>query len=142
VGVDGVRLHERWSKDGPRAYLSLMVPGFPNMFMLYGPNSQPVSGGTSLPNWYQIWSGYIAQCLVRMIEEGYSQVQVTEKAHDRYNEALDIESRSLVMMNDAASIDKNYYVNEFGRVQVNVAFESPYFHAMSSKPDWNDLELS
>ena len=44
---DGVDLHDCWSKDGPRAYLSMMVPDFPNMFMLYGPNSQPVSGGTA-----------------------------------------------------------------------------------------------
>jgi 4-hydroxyacetophenone monooxygenase len=101
-----------------------------------------VSGGTSLPSWYQIWSGYIAQCLIRMIEEGYSQVQVTEDAHDRYNAALDAESKKLVMMTDKASIDKNYYVNEFGRLQVNAAFESPLFHAMSSTPDWNDLQLA
>ena len=77
-----------------------------------------------------------------MIEEGYSQVQCTEEAHDRYNEALDIESKKLVMMTDKASSDKNYYVNEFGRVQVNAAFESPYFHSMTATPDWNDLQLA
>ncbi len=142
VGIDGVRLHDRWSKDGPRAYLSMMVPEFPNMFMLYGPNSQPVSGGTSLPAWYQIWSRYISQCLVAMIEGGYSQVQVTADAHDRYNEALDAEAAGLVLLTDTGSVDKNYYVNEFGRVQVNSPFESPYFYEMCTTPDWRDLELS
>jgi 4-hydroxyacetophenone monooxygenase len=141
VGLDGVRLHDFWSKDGPRAYLGMMVPGFPNMFMLYGPNSQPVSGGTSLPAWYQIWSRYAGRCLVKMIEEGYSQVQVTHAAHDRYNEALDKEGAQLVLITDKGSIDKNYYVND-GRVQVNAPFESPYFYEMSSTPDWTDLELS
>ena len=29
VGIDGAHLHERWSNDGPRAYLSMMVPGLP-----------------------------------------------------------------------------------------------------------------
>ena len=57
----GVNIHDFWSKDGPRAYLSMMVPHFPNMFMLYGPNSQPLSGGTGLPVWYVIWAAYAAQ---------------------------------------------------------------------------------
>ncbi len=143
VGVDGMNLHERWSKDGPRAYLSLMVPGFPNMFMLYGPNSQPVSGGTSLPAWYTIWSGYIGQCIMAMIEGGFTKVQVTEEAHDRYNEALDAEAQTLLLLADEGTAkEKNYYVNDFGRLQVNAPFQSPHFHAISSKPDWNDLELS
>lgn len=141
-GVDGVRLHDRWAADGPRAYVGMMVPDFPNMFMLYGPNSQPVSGGTSLPAWYQIWSRFIARCLVRMIEEGCTRVEVTHEAHDRYNEALDIEASKLLMMNDEPSVRKNYYLNQYGRLQVNAPFESPEFYRMSSTPDWADLELS
>jgi 4-hydroxyacetophenone monooxygenase len=142
IGLDGALLHDRWSADGPRAYLSLMVPDFPNMFMLYGPNSQPVSGGTSLPAWYQIWSRYIAQCLMAMIEGGYSRVQATHAAHDRYNEALDAEAAGLVLLTDSASVAKNYYINEYGRMQVNAPFQSPYFYEMCSTPNWDDLELS
>lgn len=142
VGLDGAHLHDRWSTDGPRAYLSMMVPDFPNLFMLYGPNSQPVSGGTSLPAWYQIWSRYIAQCLMAMIEGGYTQVQVTHAAHDHYNEALDAEAAGLVLMQDEASLAKNYYVNEFGRMQVNAPFESPHFYEMCMAPNWDDLELA
>jgi 4-hydroxyacetophenone monooxygenase len=141
-GEGGKNLHEFWSTDGPRAYLSLMVPGFPNMFMLYGPNSQPVSGGTSLPSWYQIWSGYIGQVLTTMIESGKSAVQVKHEAHQRYNADLDAEAAGLVLLQDEASVKKNYYVNEYGRMQVNAPFESPYFHEMSSTPNWDDLELA
>jgi len=142
VGKHGKRLHSRWAKDGPRAYLSLMVPEFPNMFMLYGPNSQPLSGGTSLPAWYQIWSSYIAKALMAMIEGGYQAVEVTEEAHDRYNEALDKEAAGTVLMLDTASIAKNYYINEHGRMQMNSPFESPRFHAMFDEPDWDELTLS
>jgi 4-hydroxyacetophenone monooxygenase len=142
VGQNGERLHDRWGKDGPRAHLGMMVPGFPNMFMLYGPNSQPVSGGTSLPSWYQIWSSYIGKCLMGMIEGGYTQVQVTESAHDEYNEALDEEAAGLVLLTDAGSVEKNYYVNEYGRLQVNAPWQTPYFFARSIAPDWAELELS
>jgi 4-hydroxyacetophenone monooxygenase len=142
IGVNGKHIHEQWATDGPRAYLSLMAPNFPNMFMLYGPNSQPVSGGTSLPAWYQIWSRYIADCLTTMITKGFRQVEVTAEAHDRYNEALDQEAAGLVLLTDTASVEKNYYVNEYGRLQMNSPFESPTFYQMTSKPDWTELELS
>jgi cation diffusion facilitator CzcD-associated flavoprotein CzcO len=42
VGEEGRTLAEEWS-EVPRAYLGLSVPGFPNMFLLYGPNT---NGGT------------------------------------------------------------------------------------------------
>jgi cation diffusion facilitator CzcD-associated flavoprotein CzcO len=42
VGAAGRPLTEEWS-EVPRAYLGLTVPGFPNMFLLYGPNT---NGGT------------------------------------------------------------------------------------------------
>lgn len=142
VGVGGVRLEDRWAADGPRAYVGMMVPDFPNMFMLYGPNSQPVSGGTSLPGWYQIWSRYVAQCLMGMLERGCSRVTVTHDAHDSYNEALDAEAARLIMMSDEPSVKKNYYVNaEKGRLQMNTPFESPVFFAFCDKPDWTQLEL-
>ena len=42
VGVEGRTLAEEWD-PAARAYLGLSVPGFPNMFLLYGPNT---NGGT------------------------------------------------------------------------------------------------
>jgi cation diffusion facilitator CzcD-associated flavoprotein CzcO len=42
VGAEGRTLSEEWA-DVPRAYLGMSVPGFPNMFLLYGPNT---NGGT------------------------------------------------------------------------------------------------
>ena len=44
-GRDGRHLQDLWAKDGARAYLGTMLPGFPNLFMLYGPNTNPFSLG-------------------------------------------------------------------------------------------------
>jgi 4-hydroxyacetophenone monooxygenase len=142
TGVGGLNIHDYWSNDGPRAYLSMMVPHFPNMFMLYGPNSQPLSGGTGLPVWYVIWASYAAQLIVRMVEEGKTRVDVKESAYLRYNEALDQEASKLLLLNDAGAPDKNYYVNEFGRLQMNAPWYGPEFHRMCTHVDWDDLELT
>ncbi|PQM51327.1 NAD(P)/FAD-dependent oxidoreductase [Mycolicibacter virginiensis] len=38
TGEDATTLKRAW-RDGPRAYLGMAMPGFPNFFMLYGPNT-------------------------------------------------------------------------------------------------------
>ena len=45
VGRGGVELHERWGGDA-RAYLGITLPGFPNLFLLYGPNTNIVVNGS------------------------------------------------------------------------------------------------
>ena len=143
IGRDGLNVHDFWSKDGPRAYISMMVPHFPNMFMLYGPNSQPLSGGTGLPIWYQVWSGYAAQLIVRMLEEGKSSVEVKLEAHDRYNEALDKEASKLLLMHDMGSPDNNYYVNAtHNRLQMSSPWYGPEYHRLCTEVDWDDIEIT
>ena len=142
IGTGGVSIHDFWSKDGPRAYLGMMTPQFPNMFTIYGPNSQPVSGGTGLPIWYVIWSAYSARCIVQMLEAGKSRIEVKMDAFARYNGALDAEAKKLILLHDAGAPKKNYYVNEYGRVQVNAPWYGPEFHRMCTQVAWDDLELS
>ena len=145
TGKNGIDLHESWtSGDGPRAYLSMMVPEFPNLFMLYGPNSQPVSGGTSMPNWYMVWSAYAARCIERMLETGKRSVSVKRDAFERYNAALDAESQKLIHVKPEGGADKSYYVNNEngGRLQVNMPWPSPEFHRMCTEIAWDDLDFS
>jgi 4-hydroxyacetophenone monooxygenase len=142
TGKGGIDVHDFWSKDGPRAYLSMMVPNFPNMFMLYGPNSQPLSGGTGLPIWYQVWSGYIAQLIVQMVETGKSTIEVKQEAYETYNKALDAEAAPLLLMQEEGAPEKNYYLNEFGRLQMNAPWYGPEFHRMCTDVEWEDIEIT
>lgn len=142
TGRDGVDIHDVWEEDGPRAYLSMLAPDFPNMFMVYGPNSQPLSGGTGLPQWFVLWSSYIAKCIIGMLRAGASTIEVTHEAHTRYNEALDREAANLLLLDEThGAPDKNYYVNKQGRLQVNAPWYGPEFHRLCSFVDWDDIEL-
>lgn len=142
TGRGGVDIHAEWEADGPRAYLSMMAPRFPNMFMVYGPNSQPLSGGTGLPQWFVLWSSYIAKCLIGMLDAGASTIEVRDDAYRRYNRALDEEASKLLLLDDAQGAPgKNYYVNEHGRLQVNAPWYGPEFHRLCSFVDWDDVEL-
>ena len=48
VGRDGVVLHDVW-QDDPRAYLGITMPGFPNLFCLYGPGTNLAQHSRKIP---------------------------------------------------------------------------------------------
>ena len=60
VGRDGVTLREAWA-DGPHAHLGITVPGFPSLFLMYGPNTN-TSGG-SIIFYLEAQAAYIRQAL-------------------------------------------------------------------------------
>lgn len=140
-GEGGKNLQEFWSEDSPRAYIGMMMPGFPNLFTLYGPNSQPTSGGISLPSWFQIWAAYIAQCLTKLIEDGHSSVAVSESAFKAHNQWLDEEASTMAIVTES-SAQRNYYVNDSGRLQVNSPFETADLWNMQKAPNFDDLDFS
>lgn len=141
-GEGGVNLRAQWDADSPRAYLGIMVPRFPNLFIMYGPNSQPVSGGVSLPSWMQIWSAYIGQCLLALVDEDCSRVAVTERAFKEHNARLDEEASGLAFITDKGSVEKNYYVDAAGRLLVNTPFETRDLYPMMARPDRDEVEFS
>ena len=63
VGEGGASLHETWS-DGAYAYLGMAVPGFPNFFMLYGPNTNV--GSNSVIFMLEAQARYIVRALKHM----------------------------------------------------------------------------
>ncbi len=144
IGKGGLNLHDDlWSIDGPRAYVSLMVPEFPNMFMLYGPNSQPTSGGAGLHHWWVLWSAFAGRCIMRMIAERKTRVEVKQEAYRRYNHSLDEEAAKLLFMRPEGVPEKIYYVNnQYGRLQVNSPWRGAEFHRWCAQIEWGDLELS
>ena len=136
VGRQGVTPDDLWVKDGARAYLGVMLPGLPNFFVAYGPNSQSRAGG--IFSWAEIWSRYIAGALVKTIEGGHRSVEVKRAAYDCYNARLDERMSQLTRGAEAGG----YYVNEHGRVVVNIPWFSYEFHAMLFEPDAADLDFA
>jgi cyclohexanone monooxygenase len=83
TGVGGRELHEVWA-GGPRAFLGMMVPGFPNFFMMYGPNTNSVP----LVSFYQAQAGFAARAIGRLSARRAHDVQVTAAAAGWYDRWL------------------------------------------------------
>jgi cation diffusion facilitator CzcD-associated flavoprotein CzcO len=82
-GSDGRSLREIWS-GGAHAHLGITVPGFPNMFVMYGPNTN-TSGGSILV-YLEAQAAYIRQALLQMRARGAGAIEVrpeVEAASDR-----------------------------------------------------------
>ena len=81
VGRGGRSIHDVWA-GVPRAYHGMAVPGFPNLFMLYGPNTN--QGGNSILLILEAQAQFVASALAAMREVGARSVEVTAEAMARY----------------------------------------------------------
>jgi cation diffusion facilitator CzcD-associated flavoprotein CzcO len=85
TGADGLTLDEAWA-DGPRAYRTVAIPGFPNLFTLMGPHS-PI-GNHSLIAVAETQSRYVVDWLVRMQRDNIARIAPMRSATERYNAEL------------------------------------------------------
>jgi 4-hydroxyacetophenone monooxygenase len=135
IGRNGATLEDLWKKDGPRSYLGLTMPGFPNFFAFYGPNHQPRSGG--FYSWGEIWARYTATAIIHLLENDKKSIECRQDVFDDYNVKLDAKAKTLLWEEEG----HGYYVNEWGRSGVNVPWATADYHRMVSKPNFDDFEI-
>lgn len=105
-GRDGMTLAAHW-KGEPHAFLGIMVPNFPNFFMLYGPNT---NGGFIVTN-LERQADFAAAEIKRLQRLELHSVEVTEDANNRYNTWLQRQ------MHGTAFVEgQNYFKTDSGRV--------------------------
>ena len=89
-GRGGRPLREAW-EAGPRTYLGLQVPGFPNLFTITGPGSPSVL--CNMPVAIEQHAEWIAGCIADLRGRGLARIEATDGAADRWvehvNEAAD-----------------------------------------------------
>jgi cation diffusion facilitator CzcD-associated flavoprotein CzcO len=84
IGIDGESLHDRWGLD-PQAYLGVAVSGFPNFFMLYGPNTN--QGANSIIYVLEAGARMVASAVSRLATRG-GYLDVRPEVEQRYNEQI------------------------------------------------------
>jgi 4-hydroxyacetophenone monooxygenase len=136
TGRAGIDLHEQWAGDA-RAYLGVTIPGFPNLFCLYGPNTNIVVNG-SIIYFSECGVRYILGCLEHVLRSGAAALEVRKDVHDEFNERVDAENR---MMAWGWSEVNSWYKNEHGHVAQNWPFTLLEYWQRTLRPDPDDFEL-
>jgi 4-hydroxyacetophenone monooxygenase len=137
VGRNGVDLHEHWAGDA-RAYLGITVPGFPNLFMLYGPNTNIVING-SIVYFSECEVHYVLGCLRLLLENGHRALDCRPEVHDAYNARID---EGNMQMAWGASDVNSWYKNAKGRVAQNWPFTLLDYWRQTRAPEAADYVLS
>jgi cation diffusion facilitator CzcD-associated flavoprotein CzcO len=92
VGSDGISLRDKWA-DGPLTYFGICVDGFPNMFMISGPQT-PLS---VVPPAIEAECEWIAKVLKRARSTGTDRVEVSASATRDWKEAVDASARGTLL---------------------------------------------
>jgi cation diffusion facilitator CzcD-associated flavoprotein CzcO len=108
TGLGGRRLSETW-RDGAEAYLGITVSGFPNFFMLYGPNTN--LGGNSIIYMLEGQIGYVLGALRALEKEGLDWLDVRPEVQSAFNAWVRAASRTSVWQSGCHS----WYTTATGR---------------------------
>jgi len=111
TGPDGRTLDETWA-DGPRAYRTVTVPGFPNFFLFMGPNS-PV-GNYSLVAIAEAQAGHVLTWIERWRRGEIETTVPSEAATDAYYAEVEAAMPDTVWATGCTS----WYVGQAGRVEL------------------------
>jgi len=99
TGRDGAPLGEHW-RHGPRTYLGLMVHGFPNLFLITGPQSPSVL--YNMPLAIEDHVDWIADCITHLRERGSASIEPTAEAEaDWVAETAQLASATLLPRTDS-----------------------------------------
>jgi cation diffusion facilitator CzcD-associated flavoprotein CzcO len=125
TGRGGLDLAERWA-DGAEAYLGIALPGFPNMFLLYGPNTN--LGHNSIVFMLECQVNHIMNTLPHLT--GGRRLEVRPEVMDAWRRRLDEVMARMVWQDGCRS----WYKTADGRVTNNWPGTTTLYRRLTSKP--------
>lgn len=137
VGTNG-SIRDHWGEDNPRAHLGITVPGFPNFFILYGPNTNGGHGGSAVFN-SECQVRYVMLALRELIEREAASLEVREEPFEQYNALVDAEHAQLVWTHEGVS---NWYRNKQGRVVTNSPWRLCHYRNLTAYFEPEDYVIS
>ncbi|RKL26883.1 hypothetical protein BFJ70_g11756 [Fusarium oxysporum] len=137
-GSRGTTLQEEFDeRGGPQLYRGTALDGFPNMFVLFGPNSFTGHSSVVLGLENQVTQ---AVKLMRPILSGEAQkVEVMRSAVDKYNAEVQSDLKKMVWNGGGCH---NWYVDADGRNSMSYPYSMAYQTIRFMFPTWSDWEVS
>jgi cation diffusion facilitator CzcD-associated flavoprotein CzcO len=138
VGAHGITLQEQWNESrGAQAYLGTHVHNFPNLAILFGPNTFPANNSALFACETQV--EYAIKSLFHPLLDGRASViEVKQSAEDRETNAIHEQLSNTVFAGDCS----NWYIGNFGRNAASWPGLARSFWAATYFPDWSAFNLS
>ena len=136
TGRGAIDLHESWNGDA-RAYNGICVPGFPNLFCVYGPNTNIVVNG-SIIYFAECAVHYIVECLRLLSTSGSAAMDCRRDAYDSYAALIDEHNSQMAW---GISPVSSWYKSPSGRVAQNWPLPLIDYWRQTRRPDPAHFEL-
>jgi cation diffusion facilitator CzcD-associated flavoprotein CzcO len=134
TGAAGASLKEGWA-GGAEAYCGTTVAGFPNMFILYGPNTN--LGHNSIIFMVEQQVGHMMRLIDTLFRRGLRSVAVKQATMAAYNEGLQADLGSSVWKTGC----RNWYMTERGKITNNWPHSTIAWRKRMRRLDLGDFEL-
>ena len=132
TGRNGRHLDDAWS-DGAQAYLGVTTAGFPNLFMLYGPNTN----NGSILFMIECQVAYVMRQLARLDDEALDWIDVRPEVMAEYNHALQDDLDHVEVWNATCN---NYYRGPNGMIVTQWPHTMSDYEARTAEPDEDAYE--
>jgi 4-hydroxyacetophenone monooxygenase len=138
VGRGGVDLRELWG-ERPAAHLGITVPGFPNLFLMYGPGTNLASGG-SLIFHSECQMRFIGGCLKELVDGGHRTLEPRQDAYDDWHARTQDEIKRYVW--SQPSVRHSFYKNAHGEVHGLSPWRLVDYWSWTRAPDLDDFLIT
>jgi 4-hydroxyacetophenone monooxygenase len=135
TGRGGRTVEALWSETGAQGYRGAMIPGCPNLWTMYGPNT---NGGLLVPAFQEMEMHFALQCLQRLLRKDKQWIDVKDEPYRRYNEFIDERNRDMAWSDPRAD---NYYWTGFGRSATQNPLTPLEVWNLLHDPDFADLQF-
>nr|MBO2511721.1 4-hydroxyacetophenone monooxygenase [Gammaproteobacteria bacterium] len=133
IGRHGRELNQVW-REGAEAYLGTSVSGFPNLFVLYGPNTN--LGHNSILYMLESQFSYVLGCLRALEEQGLRYLDVKPEVQQRFNQRLQQRIRHTVWEQGCTS----WYKTADGKNTNNWPGFTIAYRQLTRQPELADYE--
>ncbi|HEY3833620.1 MAG TPA: NAD(P)/FAD-dependent oxidoreductase [Acidimicrobiia bacterium] len=127
VGRDGRHIDDAWH-DGPLAYLGITTSGFPNLFMLYGPNTN----NGSILTMIEAQVEHVIAHVRRLASDGVAWIDVRPDAMHSYNEEVQEAIAGVRVWNASCN---GYYRSPSGRIVTQYPFSMAEYQRRTADLD-------
>ena len=130
TGRDGRTLAEHWAGTGMRALRGTTIPGFPNFFMIVGPNTG--LGHSSMVQIIERQVGYVRGAIRTLRSRSLGSLEPSQAAYERWNASLQQAMKRTIWITGGCS---SWYLDEHGRNTVTWPRTTVSFHRQLSEFD-------
>ena len=134
-GRNGITIQEAW-KDSPKNYLGITVNDFPNLFMMYGPNTN--LGHNSIIIMSEAQANYIVQCVDGLKKNNWKSLEVKKEVLQKYHDSIQERLRNMIW----TKIEMSWYQSKNGDIPNNWPGRTMEYTRRTRRVDFSDFDIS